>query len=548
MNIMASAPTLATAPTADLYDGIKRAFPQELFPWDDYFLRMAETDFLAGRADTPAVKSYFVRRAPFGGSYMLLGGITAALRLINELRFNTPEFADGLRRMNYTQKFIDHMTKRKGLFKIKVYAPPEGTPFFPNEPIISIEGPSLELRLADAIIISENNFASLSLTKWNRLVRVARPGGVMEFSRRRAQNQMKASLYGMLAGCVATSNAELGRYLQVPVRGTMGHEWMQSFASVREAFDTWLTHQPHLPVGLVDTVRCMEVDFPEWLDAVYRHRDAIKKANPALWGWRNDSGDLAYLSIEQYDRFFRHRLAGDPWFAERMRIFLTNELDEYAIASIISQISTESRAAGFNAEDLLRRIVWAAGTKPGVCEDEPAIGGVMKLMESDGKPCIKLALDADGRVGIKTSIPGFNLSALVRNKAGEAMGILLYPARRYNVTPEGKLFDSIKNRVVETLQMIHPDNESLTQELSDYTVTARQKVVFDGGLTKSWELYAPTIQSVQALVKKATDELPWWISRIEKPHSFPVSVTPDLFKLRQQMIRDNALQSVYPIF
>ena len=79
---------MTTTPTNDLYTGIRSAFPQELFPWDDYFVRMAETDFLAGRADQPAVKSYFVRKAPFGGSHILLGGITAALRTMSELRFD----------------------------------------------------------------------------------------------------------------------------------------------------------------------------------------------------------------------------------------------------------------------------------------------------------------------------------------------------------------------------------------------------------------------------------------------------------------------------
>jgi len=535
--------------TTDLYDGIKNAFPLEQFPWDDYFARMAETDFLAGRADQLAVKSYFVRKAPFGGSHILLGGITSALRTMRELRFDVEgEFDHGMQDMGYRKDFIAFLKARKGLHGITVYAPPEGTPFFPNEPIISIAGPLAEVRLADGILISECNFASLSLTKWNRMVRTVRPGSVLEFARRRSQNHLKSSLYGMLAGCTATSNAELRRFIEVLVRGTMGHEWMQSFPSLVEAFDAWLTNQPGFPIGLIDTVRCLEEDFPAWLDAVSRHKEAIKAANPPVWGWRNDSGDLAYLVIEQYVRFLRHPLAQDPWFLERMRIFLTNELDEYASSAIIAQITVQAGAAGMDARDILRRIIWAAGTKPGVCSDDPALGGVMKLMEMNGQACIKLALDADGRVGLKTSIPGFNLSGMAY-KGTEPAGILLYPARRYRVDQNGQLHDQLHNQPVKVLKMCHPDNPTLVHELDDYRIEPRQQVVFkDGMLTQAWEDNRPTLEGVAQLSATKLDALPWWITRIEKPHPMPVSVTTDLLGLRNRMIRAHALQAEYEPF
>src|SRR3989338_1926544 len=103
----------------------------------------------------------------------------------------------------------------------------------------------------------------------------------------------------MLAGCFATSNAELCRFFLFLLRGTMGHEGPQSRNSVNEYFQAWLKEHSHLPIGLVDTVRCLKVDFPAWLDAVYEYREQIKASNPKVWGWRNDSGDLAYLEIEE---------------------------------------------------------------------------------------------------------------------------------------------------------------------------------------------------------------------------------------------------------
>ena len=93
----------------------------------------------------------------------------------------------------------------------------------------------------------------------------------------------------------------------------------------------------------------------------------------------------------------KHPLASDEWFCDKMRLVLTNDLDEYSAASIIQQIRAQAGEAGFNAEDILRRIIWAAGTKPGTCDDQPSLGGVAKLMEADGQACSKLAFDAEGR-------------------------------------------------------------------------------------------------------------------------------------------------------
>jgi len=536
-------------PTHSILEGIRNAFPQQLFPWDEYYARMAETDFLAGRSDIPAVKSFFIRTAPFGGSYALLGGITAALRDIAELQFSSDAFTAGMHDLGYSENFLRYLGAF-GRLRVRIYAPPEGSVFFPNEPVVSVSGPLAHVRLVEGIILEALNFPSLVLTKWYRLVRSVRPGEVLEFSRRRAQHALKASLYGMLAGCHATSNAELRRYFDVPVVGTMGHEWVQSFGDVGAAFRVWLTHQPGKPVGLVDTLRCLEHDFPAWLDAVYERRAAIVAADAPLWGWRNDSGDLAYLTIEQYVRFFRHALSRHDWFRERMRIVLTNELDEYAATSIVGQIRTEAGQAGLDAEDIIRRIVWAAGTKPGTCEDQSSLGGVMKLVEVEGRASMKPALDAEGRVGIKTSIPGFNRSAIIRDERDEFRCLLLYPARRYEIDASGTLVDVLRHQALKSLTLCHKDTLGLSTDIAEYRAEAQQELVYDslngGGLMGPSG--AGSIQDVVSRVRKEVDELPWWMTRLSNPHLAQVSVTPDIVTLRRRMIETRALVSEYNPF
>lgn len=530
-------------PENNLLDGIKSAFPLQLFPWDDYFPRMAETDWLCGRADVEAVKSFFIRKPPFGGSYALTGGITAALRTIGDLRFYSDDFSKGMLAMGYRKDFVGWL-KRKGHLRIKLFAPPEGRPIFANEPAVTAVGPLADIRLVEGIITEAMNFPTLSLTKWHRLVRTVRPGGVLEFARRRAQDAFRTTLYGMLAGCFATSNSEMRRFFNFSIVGTMGHEWVQSFGDVREAFKVWLDHQPSKAVGLVDTKQCLEHDFPVWLDEVYAHREQIKNASPSIWGWRNDSGDLAYLTVEQYVRFFRHPLSKDPWFVEHMRVVLTNELDEYSAQSIIQQIRSEAGAAGLNAEDIVRRIVWAAGTKPGTCRDQPDLGGVAKLMEVENHACIKLAFDSNGMPGIKTSIPGFNRSALIFDENGGVQCLLIYPADRYCVD-NNMLIDAKGGKLVfHPITVCHPDNPSAKMVIKKYTAIPQQDLVFNsingGGLTSRWD--DSDIAGVPARIKKEVDRLHWSMTRLDKPHAIKVSLTPDLFELRQKMISQGVLR------
>ena len=533
------------APTKNLLDGVRAAFPKQLFPWDEYFPQMAETDWLCGDGDTIAAKSFFIRQAPFGGSYAVLGGITAALAGISDLHFNDPEFKKGMLDMGYIPEFVDWL-EEKGSLRLLVYAPREGDLIFPNEPAVTVVGPLPDVRMAEGILTEALNFPTLSLTKWYRLVRTVRPGKVLEFARRRAQNHAKATLYGILGGCFATSNSAMKEFFDFLLVGTMGHEWIQRYGDVREAFKKWLDKKPHKPIGLVDTKQCLEHDFPIWLDEVWNHREAIKNANSPSWGWRNDSGHLDYLTIEQYVKFFKHSLSKDEWFSQRMKIVLTNELDEYRAADIISKIRKQAGSAGLDAEDIIRRIIWAAGTKPGTCDDQPSLGGVAKLMEVEAHACIKLAFDEEGKPGDKTSIPGFNLSALILDEYGDVKNCLIYPAASHKVEG-GKLWDAKKNIELREAMAYSPANEAALMIVRNYRAIPRQQLVWDSltsrypyGFTGDWD--NPTVDEIPKRVQANVDMLHWSMTQLSEPYKLKVSLTKDLFELRQRMILNGVLR------
>jgi len=513
------------------------ALPNQLFPWDDYFPRMAEADWLAGRSDIMSAKTFFIRQAPFGGSYAVLGGIIDALRQIDKLRFYADGFIDGMLDMGYRPDFIDWLVKRDKL-KVQVYAPLEGTLIFPNEPAVTVVGALPDIRLVEGILTEALNFATLALTKWHRLVWTVRPGQVMDFSRRRSQNTYKSTISAILAGCSSTSNSEMRRFIDCRVSGTMGHEWVQSFGDVAMAFDTWLTVQPRKAIGLVDTLQCMKHDFPLWLNAVYKHRERIKEADPVIWGWRNDSGDLAKLSIDQWTLFLKHPLAQDPWFVERCHIILTNDLDEYAAEDIIWQINKQ---LGFeDAGQILSKIIWAAGTKPGTCFDQPSLGGVAKLVEVEGSACIKLAFDSYGHPSIKTSIPGFNLSSLIYNyNENNPLGLLIYPINEYGPA------NDMTNISKVPLEGFPVDNKNLSLNLAQYKMKRRQSLVFDSLsekpvlVSEKWK--DVEIDEVPKYIASQVSDLSWEMTRLEKPQEMPVYLTPDLWHLRKEMIDTNSL-------
>jgi len=509
----------AYAPSENLLEGIKTLFAPELLPWDDYYMRMAQGDFLCGRHKKRATKTFFIRKAPFGGSYAVFGGLTAFLRAVDEFRF-TDEVLKGLADMGYRPEFLRHLAREQLRLRLSIDAVPEGSVIFPHEPVVILEGDLISVRLAEGIMLKELNFPTLSLTKWHRVVSVASPGGVLEFARRRAQDSLRTSLYAHLAGCQVTSNAELRRGFKVPVVGTMGHEWIQSFGDEAEAFDKWLEFNPDRPTLLVDTIDTLRSGLPHAIAAFKKHHERIRAAGGRM-GIRNDSGDLAYLTIEE-------RMALDKAGLEDVLIYETNDLDENLIQDIKEQIFTVTQRNGMDARRILERIIWAAGTMPGTCYDQPSLGGVAKLgsienAHGDQRAVIKLAKDNP----VKCSIPGSN--------------------RSFHAWKDGELLACVIHACDEDLKQIniarHPDDysQSIVLDSAAMEFEARQRRAYDSLDGEGKLLDSPTLEEVRERVRRETGRLHWTVKRLQNPHTVKVSLSPQVFGLRSIMTGKNLL-------
>ena len=198
----------------------------------------------------------------------------------------------------------------------------EGTPIFPHEPIVIVEGPAIEAQLIETLLLVTFNHQSLIATKTNRIVRAAQGRPVMEFGSRRAQGYDAAVLGARAAyigGVVGTACVMADRQFGIPALGTMAHSWVQMFPSEYEAFKRYAELYPDNCTLLVDTYSVVKSGVP---NAIRVFDEVLKPLGIRPKGVRIDSGDIAYLSKKARKML---DAAGYP----DCGVCASNSLDEY---------------------------------------------------------------------------------------------------------------------------------------------------------------------------------------------------------------------------
>ena len=322
---------------------------------DLYQLTMVQGYFLRRRDPLVAFELFF-RRPPFGGGYALAAGAGDAIDAIAALRFTTDDL-DYLHSLElFRDEFLAFLAKWR--FRGALHAVPEGTAVFAGEPLVRVTARLTEAQLVESMLLNVVNFQTLIATKAARVVQAAGGGAVLEFGLRRAQGQdgaLSAARAAYIGGVQGTSNVAAGQRYGIPVGGTMAHSWVQSFASEQEAFDRFADFYPDRAILLVDTYDTLASGIPHAIPALTR----LQERGHTGFGVRLDSGDLGPLS-----RAVRARL--DAAGLQRARIVASNDLDETRIA--------ELRAGGAPID------VWGVGTRLVTAYDDPALGGVYKLV------------------------------------------------------------------------------------------------------------------------------------------------------------------------
>lgn len=472
---------------------------------DFYELTMGNGYFKAGYKERITYFDLYFRTVPDKGGYAIAAGLQQVIDYIQDLHFD-PEDIEYLRGRNmFDEEFLNYLANFK--FTGDIFAIPEGTPVFPNEPIITVRAPAIQTQLLETFLLLTVNHQSLIATKANRIVRAAQGRTVLEFGSRRAQGTSAAidgARAAYIGGCNGTACTISDQLYGVPAGGTMAHAWVQMFDTQYDAFRTYCEIYPENAVLLVDTYNTLKSGIP---DAIKAFNEVLKPKGITKCGIRLDSGDIAYLTKEA-----RKMLDEAGW--TECKITVSNSMDEIIIQDLLLQ------DAQIDAFGVGERLITA--------RSEPVFGGVYKLVaceNDDGSitPKIKLSENV-----AKITTPQFkHVYRLFDNKDGMAIGDWLCTYDEdvdSNRNPNG------------SLTIFDPDVIWKTKTISDFTAKELQVPVF----LKGELVYdAPTLPEIQAYCKEQMATMWDSVKRFDNPHNYYVDLSQKLWNVKFDLLKQH---------
>lgn len=469
---------------------------------DLYQLTMANGYYKTGHTNKEGIFNLFFRKNPFKGGYTIACGLEQVLELLENFRFDSSDI-DYLATLKgndleplFDHRFLDYLARMK--FSCDVEAVEEGTVVFPFEPMLRITGPIIQCQILETPLLNILNFQSLIATKAARICQATQGEPVLEFGLRRAQGingAISASRAAYIGGCSSTSNLMAGKLYGIPVKGTHAHSWVMSFDDEEESFSEYARAMPNNCLFLVDTYNTIE-----GVKKAIRVGLKLRVQGHELVGIRLDSGDLAYLSIEA------RKLLDAAGFPQAV-ICASNDLDEHIISSLKQQGATIT--------------LWGVGTKLATGYDQPALGGVYKLValrENGGEWQHKIKLSEQA---IKITNPG-KLQIRRFIEQGEAVGDMLVdelspkPDKRMIIDPGDGTRRKIFSPDAKTHDLLVP-------------VIKNGKRVYRSS----------DINAAKERVKTNLSLFHEGIKRFINPHLYPVGLEERLFNLKTNLILKN---------
>jgi nicotinate phosphoribosyltransferase len=221
---------------------------------DLYELTMGESYLAEGLDERPATFQLFCRTLPFDFGYLIAAGIDDALDYLGQLRFGNEDLAFLEATGLFSAAFLGRLAGLR--FSCDVRAMPEGTIFFPDEPVLEVTGPLLEAQLVETALVNLVHFQSLIASRAARCVDAAAGRRLVEFGLRRThglETGLKVARASYLAGFDATSDVLAGRRWGIPLAGTMAHSYIEAFEDETAAFEAYTRSYPMGTTLLVDT-------------------------------------------------------------------------------------------------------------------------------------------------------------------------------------------------------------------------------------------------------------------------------------------------------
>ena len=464
---------------------------------DFYEMTMANGYFVAGGENSRVAFDVFYRRNPDSGGFSIFAGLEQIIEYVENMHFSADD-VEYFRAQNlFDEKFLNYLANFR--FHGDIYAFPEGTIMYPNEPVMMVIADLIDAQLIETAILSQINHQSLIATKARRIVRAAGGRAVSDFGARRAHN-MDAATYGaraaFIGGVNGTATVSAGKMFGIPVNGTMAHSWIMYFGDEFEAFKHYAEVYPNSAVFLIDTYDVIHSGVP---NAIRVAKEILEPAGNRLKGVRIDSGDLAYLSK-------RVRKMLDDAGLNDCKIVVSNSLDEITIMSLLNQ------GAAIDSFGVGERLITA--------KSEPVFGAVYKLVAiSNGdkfEPRIKISENVE-----KITNPGLKKVYRIYDENGHAVAdMLAMPDETVDLSTPFRYIDPVKPWKQRSFT-----NCTLKQLLKLY--------VKDGKRVEQ----LPTLNEIRDYVKQQLESEIWQEEqRFENPHHHYLDMTPNYYEMKMNLL------------
>lgn len=467
---------------------------------DFYEFTMGNGYLANGEEETIAYFDLYFRSVPDGGGFAIAAGLANFIEYVQNLRFDEEDLRFLRSKNTFSESFLEYLANFS--FGCDVWAMPEGTVVFPNEPLLIVRGPIIQAQLIETMALLLINHQSLIATKANRIVRAAQGRPVLEFGARRAHGADAATLGARAAyigGVTGTSNTLTDRLYGVPAAGTMAHSWVQLFDTEYEAFKAYAQAYPDSCILLVDTYDTLRSGVP---NAIRVFDEVIKPLGLRPKGIRLDSGDIAYLSKQAREML-------DAAGYEDAQISVSNSLDEFTIKEMLQQ---DAQIDSFGVGE---RLITA--------KSHPVFGGVYKLVgvEKNGafSPRIKISSNVE-----KITTPGFkNVHRIYDPTTGKARADLI-------ALHDEEISEN------EPLEIFHPTYTWKRKTFQNFTLRKLLVPIFSQGKL----VYdIPTIEESRAFCREEVDSLWIEVRRFDNPHEYIVDLSLPLWRMKNQLLEEH---------
>jgi len=470
---------------------------------DFYEITMANGYLQTGLKDKIAYFDMFFRKVPDNGGFAIMAGVEQLIQYIKELKFEEDDIEYLRSKKIFSEEFLDYLRNFK--FECDVWAIPEGTPIFPNEPIVTVRGPVIQAQFIETMLLLSINHQSLIATKANRIVTAAQGRAVLEFGSRRAQGYngaVNGARAAYIGGCAGTACTIADKQFGIPALGTMAHSWIQMFPSELDAFRAYARIYPADCTLLVDTYNVLKSGVP---NAIRVFNEEILPRGYRPKGIRIDSGDITYLSRKA------RKMLDEAGFPD-CKIVASNSLDEYIIRDILTQ------GACVDSFGVGERLITS--------RSEPVFGGVYKLcaIEEDGKiiPKIKVSENIT-----KITNPGYKqVWRLFDRDSGKAIADVL--------TLHDEIIDDSKPYVI-----FDPEFTWKRKTLTNFRAHKLMVQLFDKGRC----IYeSPELNKIREYCREQVATLWEEVTRFENPHKYYVDLSQPLWDMKERLLHEHSMK------